>query len=1181
MIGFALLWHATIASAQEGEPSSDAPPAQESAPPPTQESAPPPAQESAPPPPTQESAPPPTQESAPPPPAQESAPPAAQPTTSNNTNNSPPATPSGATSSEAENAPADDAPLQTDDNIAGTDDGIIDDAAPAETADDAPVNDVTDDTPAQNEPANDSDETTLEDAAEDAALPADESVESDDSIATEDDASDANADDTAAETTADETASEEDADNAETEDAESETSTDDTTAPISAETASREQSAPQPVSSNTDDDVSESTLDDSTPTEADMPDDIIVESDDDLAETDGPILDANTSAPDATSADLSESTLDDSAPAEADLPADTIVESDDDLAGEGEGILADDAPTGDATAPQDESTSPSDPYMLNDASGTPTWDTFVEDAADCPTTPSDGQPFTCDVSTTPVQNAVNHYADSTVNVPDNTIYFVQATFTEAGNDIILNDANLNGVTLRGDSPEVDVDAGGSTGGGYTTLDTNIILDGLSNITFLNFRFSGGLEIRNGSEDILVQDAIIDSTVTVDDSGESGTPIRFEDTEFTSGATLTAQNGSVVEVTNPTGDPNATIDNSELTVTNPSGDLNVTAQNTATLTVDAGSGTVNQVDVNGSVNNDTINVNVQNGTVDTLNVNTGDAADIATVTLADTPTAGVVNTLNLDGGAGEADVTFNGSSLTDTITIDATNLANLDIITNGGDDVIAVTANDALTLALTGDSAANETITLDGDLDNLSLLRTDIRLVNLVGTITNWTVTGSDVPDFSDRDNIWLDIPASASGGSIIFDPGTAGEETLTFTSIQNLRINFRDGADILNSSSRVLTDGILDNLILDFGPGDDNGTLQISDDFLDSLVIIDPAGNNDFDITGTAANDTLRLGFNDGATSSGDIATLDIDLGDGDDTLILVDPPDDNDIYEMAIAGILALTNTLGVYTLRKSNIETLEIQANGGGTIFGTASDPFDLTSSGVQSVTFDGGASRFDDLYVAFEGTLEATLRNAALGSLIPTFEGSGATDQLTINVDNSIFDLALIDNDNNPGDTVIINGTPIQNDWGLTNNASAGSFDDITLNLDSGADTVSLDQGDNDLILTVNLGDGGDLFTVNQGDGALDLRLSDGGGADGVIVNGPSGADLNLTLTLPDSQTDTIETLNINADVNRTNALIMSATSQDDEINIAPDTLANPRDGTLSLRDSTSTEYTRVDF
>jgi hypothetical protein len=86
-----------------------------------------------------------------------------------------------------------------------------------------------------------------------------------------------------------------------------------------------------------------------------------------------------------------------------------------------------------------------------------------------------------------------------------------------------------------------------------------------------------------------------------------------------------------------------------------------------------------------------------------------------------------------------------------------------------------------------------------------------------------------------------------------------------------LRINFRDGADILNSNSRVLAEDIVDNLILDFGDGDDNGTLQISNNFLDSLVIIDSDGNDDFDIIGTSGDDTLRLGFNVGSTTTANI----------------------------------------------------------------------------------------------------------------------------------------------------------------------------------------------------------------------------------------------------------------------------------------------------------------------
>jgi len=527
---------------------------------------------------------------------------------------------------------------------------------------------------------------------------------------------------------------------------------------------------------------------------------------------------------------------------------------------------------------------------------------------------------------------------------------------------------------------------------------------------------------------------------------------------------------------------------------------------------AGDGTADTVNVAGTNGNDTIEVqgsgssvavsglaalvNVRNtdGAFDQLTINAGAGDDVIS---AATLQAGVLFSLNVDGGAGNdtitgsqgSDVLLGGDGNDSVFGDDGDDVAFL----GAGDDVFrwapgddndVVEGQDGVDTLVFDGANVSENIDIAANGERALFLRNVANVImdlNDVERIEFNALGGEDnivVGDLSGTDVTEVDIDLAGVLG------GNAGDGKADSVSVNGT--NGIDKITVASIGSEVVVKGLAAEVTIDHADAGD--TLVINglgdDDTIDAsglqagkigLQVFSGLGKDV--VIGSAGNDTVNGGDGD------DLALL----GAGDD-LFIWNPGDDDDIVE-GQAG----TDTL---LFNGANIaENIDIFANGERVIFtrNVANVTMDLND--VETIEFNalGGA---DNIVVNDLSGTDVQLVDIDLAGLIGGTAGDGQSDTVTVTATNG-DDVALV---SSLGSKVSVDGLSAQV---TIDHAETG--DKLVINALAGDDVIDaggLEAGK--IALQLFAGAGDDVIIGSVGDDAID-----GGAGDDVLI-GNAGND-----------------------------------------------------------------------
>ena len=717
-------------------------------------------------------------------------------------------------------------------------------------------------------------------------------------------------------------------------------------------------------------------------------------------------------------------------------------------------------------------------------------------------------------------------------------------------------SNFNTFNILANSGTLNVTSHGSSTYNIANTASPVTINGQSSQAtyFINGPLAAPLTIVGSST---LQNLVITGTVGDDDFLLTPTQILGV------GAPITYSGFLSVTVDGGGGDDTFTVQgNAAATTINASGGnatFNVEAVNNAlTINNDNGAAAVNLGNPDGMAGDLLGGINalvtVNGSGVDTLSLN--DTADNAAQ--AGTLSATAITGMGL--GSGGA-VDYSGLALLDatlgngdqTITVSATNAATaVNLSTGSGDDTITVQGNAAalnvqtnagtntlnvgnagslgnVTAPLSVDGGGHGTLNLDDTADTTThpagtLTATQLTGFNTAGiTYTGDTAVNLALGNAGNTLTIASTAPAAAtavtggSGNDTFAVQSTAGPTTIT-----------------TGSGTNAVTVG--DTL------ADLQGPLTVQGAGVNTLTLNDTADTSATTGTLTA---TQLTGENSAGVNYADVATLNVNLGSGDDTFTiaqtaaatnLVTGPGNDTVNVLADSNATLVnvglgTNTVNVGTTVLAGI-TAPLSIAGGGT------DTLNLTDTGTtaaQTLTVSATAATVATAApITFGGDLNLAALNISLGSggntvavndtpaaAVTTINTGSGNDSVTVSGDTGVTHINTQAGD----DTVVVQGTSAA----TTLNTGTG-VDTVTLPTPAGVQAAVNVKGNAADTLTVNDSSDtlarGAIITANQvlglgmtggvsytGVGTLNVDLSSAGTAL-TVVDTAAGTVTNIT-------------------------------------------------------------------
>ncbi|MEA5413652.1 beta strand repeat-containing protein [Synechococcus sp. BA-132 BA5] len=552
---------------------------------------------------------------------------------------------------------------------------------------------------------------------------------------------------------------------------------------------------------------------------------------------------------------------------------------------------------------------------------------------------------------------------------------------------------------------------------------------------------------------------------------SGDTLTINATSLAQNTTLTASGDAQQVVTSLVGDISATDLTGMLTVTTADAADNgisiSTGSNNTTITA-SGAGDIVTVDAEQMADNTTLDINGSaTFTVTNLEADTDAAGSTGVVNLAYTDVSDNAALIITGSGA----TTVSGTTSGDTLTIDATSLAQNTTLTASGDaqQVVTNLVGDISATALTG----TLTVTTADPADNGISITTGTNNTTITASGAGDTIT---VDAEQMADNTTLDINGSATFTVTNLEAntdaaGSSGALSITFSNITD------NEATLLSGSGNVVVDG-----------GDKSDMVTVTGLTTNNQTFNAQVSTSNFNISAGDGNQTIT-GSNTGNDS--------IDGGNGDDTLSYAGG---NTIDLTITAFDTQAGGSTGQGTDTFSNIDNL-IGSAGSDVLRGIEAESDEIaTVNAANAGTFADVAKTGSFDFSSFE-QLDLNAGNDVLaitgnGSLSGSADGGAGTDRL----DYSAYAAGPVTVDLNAGTATAIAGD-------LIGTAGDSSFEDVYGSAFSdtitGDDTANVIRGygGNDTIF----GLGGD-DTIDGGDG------TNGPDGDDLIVAG-DGADLIL--------------------------------------------------------------------
>jgi hypothetical protein len=666
-----------------------------------------------------------------------------------------------------------------------------------------------------------------------------------------------------------------------------------------------------------------------------------------------------------------------------------------------------------------------------------------------------------------LENSNLTLAGSSNEVVTNLVGDISATYLSGSLTVTTGDADDDGISITtgianttinasGDDDTITVNAdamadnttltlSGSAGQSVSNLQANTNASGTSGTVTLNYKDvadnAAGITTGSGATSVSGSGSTDTLTVNASSLGEN--------------TTLTQSGTANQTVTNLVGDISATNLSGSLTVTTgDAGDNSISITTGSNNTAITANGSGDSITVNADAMADNTSLSLSGSateTVTNLQANTNASATSGEVSLSYKDVADNVATITTGSGA----TTVGGSSSTDTLSVNASALAQAKSLIQSGN------ANQVVTGLVADISATNLsgslTVTTADAVDNGISITTGSGNTTINASGAGDTVTVNADGMF---DNKTLDINGSASYALTNLEGdldglGSSGSLTISYSNVAD------NAATLKAGSGNVVVTG-----------GDATDTITVTGLSTNNQIFTSQASTSNFSLTAGAGSQTIT-GSNSGNDS--------IDGGAGSDTLsfaggsnVVLSITD----YSTGSGGVT------GQGTDQFSRIETL-LGATGTDELRGIQSSSTNevLTITGSNSGTMADAAGSGSFAFSSFEQTDLAAgddvLRITGSGSLSGRADGGAGTDLL----DYSAYTASGVEVDLASGKATAIDG-----------NAAAGlvanSFENVTGS--SGDDKIVGDSGAN-------------LLLGGAGNDSLD------GGAGSDTLNGGSGDDL----------------------------------------------------------------------
>ena len=630
----------------------------------------------------------------------------------------------------------------------------------------------------------------------------------------------------------------------------------------------------------------------------------------------------------------------------------------------------------------------------------------------------------------------------------------------------------------------------------------------------------GISITTGTANTTITASGTSDTITIDaDALADDTSLDINGSATYTVSNLEA-NTNAVDTTGTVSLTFSDITDNEATVTIGTANTTLTA---------SGSGDTITVNADAQADNKTLDINGSSTfTVNNLEANTDASGTSGTVSLAYTAVTDNAATISTGSGA----TTVSGSSSDDTLTINASSLANNTTLTESG------TAKQVVT-GLVGDISATA---LTGTLTVTTGNNTSDNGISITTGTADTTITASGSGDTitvnADQmaDNTTLDINGSANYALTNLEAntdaaGSSGALNITYSNIGD------EAASLLSGIGNVVVSG-----------GDSSNTITVTGLSTNSQTFNAQASTSNFNITAGANNQTIT-----GSNTGNDT----IEGGDGTDTL--------------SYAGGSNVDVTINSYSTQSggstgqgtdtfTGIESL-VGATGTDTLRGSTANPDEVaTVSGANSGTIRDSASSGSFSFSSFEqldlqGGNDTVLFDNNSASLAANLDlGAGTADTLSYAGYSNAVSVTLTDITSNTGSTAAGGATAITGTATgfeilvggsssvdtLTDStgaskvaitaANSGTIDGLAfssienLSLSTGDDTVTVTGNGSGVSLTgsLDLGDGTNSLTMSSSAGSI-ASVTSGTGVDtfsissGSVTGAVSAGDGSNTLEI----------------------------------------------------------------
>jgi hypothetical protein len=705
--------------------------------------------------------------------------------------------------------------------------------------------------------------------------------------------------------------------------------------------------------------------------------------------------------------------------------------------------------------------------------------------------------------------------------------------------------------------------------------TNLTLTGSNSFTVTNLEANTNAVNATGTVSLAYTDVtdnkatVITGSSTTSVSGTtSGDTLTIDASKLANNSTLTQSGAAQQVVTGLVGDINASALTGTLTVitgdnTSDNGLSIITGNANTTITTSGTSDTVT-VNSDGMVDNSTLDLNGSaTYTVSNLEADTNAADTTGTVSLAYTDVSD--NAAAISTGSGS--ITVSGTTSGDTLTIDASKLANNTTLSESGaaKQVVTGLVGDINATGLTGTLTVT---TADNTNDNGIKIVTGSAATAITGTAatdtistnaaalaqnTTMTLSGSSNEVVT---NLVGDVTASALSGTLNVTTADAGDNAISITtgsaattiagsaasdtiSTNALALSQNTTLTLSGSSNEVLT-----NLVGDVSAAGLSGTLTVTTTNAADNGISITTGSGDVVVNGGDATDTITVtGLNTNNqtfTAQASKANFNITAAANNQTLTASNTGSDTiagglGTDTLSYAGGSNVDVTISSYSSQAggstgqgadtfSGIESL-VGATGTDTLRGMTANTDELaTVSGANTGTISDAANNGSFSFSSFEqfdlkGGNDTIIFNNNAASISGNLDlGAGSSDTLSYSGYSNVVSVTLSDITNNTGSTAAGGATAITGTTtgfetlvGGGNNADTitDSTGDSTLAI-TGANSGTIDGMAFSTFENLNLSGGNDTATVSGNGSGLSLygNLDLGEGTNSLTMNGSAG-------------------------------------------------------------------------